>query len=155
MNSIVNGNELMKKIDALPKELVGEIFDFLPLDTLKLTNKSYYKTHNIQFIENIERRKYNFRMDSYIKFILRNDHHYLFGLLYHDYHQKWKGKKKWKYKNVYFDSIFDYIKHLGRYKYKSHKCIMVIENENISASNNKFVRYCNKKIPMNNSRWTN
>lgn len=155
MNSIDNENELMKKIDLLPKELVGEIFDFLSLNMLKLTNKSYYEMYNKKLIENIDNRNYNFKMDSYIKFILRNDYYYLFGLLYHDYHSKWKGKKKWKYKNVYFDSIFDYIKHMSRYKYGSHKCVMVIENENILSSNNKFVRYCNKKIPMNNSRWTN
>ena len=155
MNSIIYKNGLMDKIDLLPKELVGEIFDFLPLETLKLTNKLYYESYNTLFIRDINNRQYNFKMDTYIKFILRNDYSYLFKLLYNDYYQTWMGKKKWKFKNVYFDSMFDYIKHMGRYRYNAHKCIMIIENEMNAITNNKFVRYCNKKIPMNNSRWKN
>jgi hypothetical protein len=143
------------RLNKLPEDLVNYIYEYIPKNVLKYTNKQLFEREYITFISDVRgishiNKAYNFKLDSYLRFVIRNDFDYLFKLVYNLNFYMWQKTKKWRYKNVYFDSILDYMTHITRYQYKSKKCINYIMNE----KNNKCVRYVNKKISNNNNkRW--
>ena len=150
-----NTIELFNKLNKIPEDIVNYIYEYIPITVLKYTNKNMFEREYESFISDIRgishiNKAYNFKLDTYLRFVIRNDYDYLFKLLYNLNFNVWQKTKKWRYKNVYFDSMLDYMTHIARYQYKSKKCINFLMNE----KNNKYVRYVNKKISNNNNkRW--
>lgn len=143
------------RINKLPEDLVNYIYEYIPKNVLKYTNKKMFEEEYSPFISDVRgishiNKAYNFKLDTYLRFVIRNDFDYLFKLVYNINFSMWQKTKKWRYKNVYFDSILDYMTHITRYQYKSKKCInYIMDDKNI-----KCVRYVNKKISNNNNkRW--
>ena len=133
------------KINSLPEDIVGEIFSFIPLKFLSLSNKknwdSYYK---FKICHNLHKNQ-----GSYWRFLLRNDNDFIFSEYLVYYFPIFIKRKKLIYKGKIFQSKIDLMNYLSTYIFSSPKCKNII---------NKFMKKDGlvfKKIKTKIHKWTN
>ena len=133
------------EINNLPEDIVGEIFSFIPLKLLSLTNKqnwdAYYKEKTCN---NIHKNQ-----ASYWRFLLRNDNQFVFGEYLVYYFPIFIKKKKILYNGKIFQRKIDLMNYLSIFIFNSPKCRNIIK---------KFMKKEGlefKKIKTKINKWTN
>ena len=133
------------EINSLPEDMVGEIFSFIPLKLLSLTNKQNWDAHyKIKTCNNIHKNQ-----SSYWRFLLRNDNSFVFNEYLTYYFPIFIKKKKNLYKGKIFQSKIDLMNYLSTYIFNSPKCKSIIR---------KFMKkegLVFKKIKTKINKWTN
>jgi hypothetical protein len=131
------------QINKLPEDMVGEIYSFIPLKSLSLTNKFYWK------------RYYKIKINqkslttSYWRFLLRYDYSFIFKEYLEYYFIYFIKNKKVIYQNKIFPRKVELIKYLSTFVFNSQKC------KNILAlfMRNKGLVF--KRIKTRFNKWTN
>ena len=134
----------LMQIIQLPEDIVGEIFSFLPLKSLSLTNKFYWKkNYDIKSSSEI------MKQSSYWRQLLRYDNVFVFQH-YLDYMFPYLIKMK---RVIYQDKIFprkvELIKYLSTFIFESHKCRNILEQ----FMKRKGLVF--KRIKTKFNKWTN
>ena len=111
------------EINNLPEDIVGEIYSFVPLKLLSLTNKqnwdAYYK---VKTCNNIHKTQ-----SSYWRFLLRNDNQFVFGEYLVYYFPIFIKKKKIVYNSKIFQRKIDLMNYLSTFVFNSPKCRNIIK----------------------------
>ena len=133
------------EINSLPEDMVGEIYSFLPLKFLSLTNKqnwdAYYK---VKTCNNIHKNQ-----AAYWRFLLRNDNQFVFNEYLVYYFPIFIKKKKILYNGKIFQRKIDLMNYLSTFIFNSPKCKNIIK---------KFMKkegLVFKKIKTKINKWTN
>ena len=133
------------EINSLPEDVVGEIYSFLPLKFLSLTNKqnwdAYYK---VKTCNNIHKNQ-----AAYWRFLLRNDNQFVFNEYLVYYFPIFIKKKKILYNGKIFQRKIDLMNYLSTFVFNSPKCRNIIK---------KFMKkegLVFKKIKTKINKWTN
>jgi len=134
----------LTQINKLPEDIVGEIFSFLPLKSLSLTNKFYWKkNYKIKSSSEI------IKLSSYWRHLLRYDNDFVFEQ-YLVYMFSYLIKKK---RLIYQDKIFprkvELIKYLSIFIFESTKCKNILEE----FMRNQGLVF--KRIKTKSNKWTN
>ena len=131
-------------IIQLPEDIVGEIFSFLPLESLSLTNKFYWKTNY-----KIKASGEIIKQSTYWRYLLRYDSDFIFKE-YLDYMFSYLIKNK---RTIYQDKIFsrkvDLIKYLSTFIFESTKCKNILDE----FMRNRGLVF--KRIKTRFNKWTN
>jgi hypothetical protein len=132
------------QINQLPEDIVGEIFSFLPLKSLSLTNKFYWKkNYKIKSSSEI------IKLSSYLRHLLRADNDFVFEQ-YLVYMFSYLTKMK---RLIYQDKIFprkvEMIKYLSIFIFESTKCKNILEE----FMRNQGLVF--KRIKTKSNKWTN
>ena len=135
------------RINQLPEDLVGEILQFIPLETLSLSNKKYWKDNYKKKLNTSSNAQIG--RTSYWRFLLRFDYSFIFKA-YLDYYFSYFIKQK---RIIYQDKIFprkvELIKYLSTFVFESQKCRIILEN---FMRKNGLVF---KRIKTRFNKWTN
>jgi hypothetical protein len=127
---------------TLPEDIVGEIFKFIPIKYLKLTNKNNYITNYNYY----NQEKMNI---SYYRFLIRNDSDFIFELLIQLHFNNFLKKKKITYKSKIFPRIIELLRYFTCFVFQSPKCKNIIEH------NMKMRKLVFKKIRLKSNKWSN
>jgi hypothetical protein len=146
--------DIITQINGLPCEIKNIIFDLLPNNQKIFLNKRYYKKFHY-LIRNIiiNHGTYN-GVESYIRYIIRNDYYFPFERLIEENFNKWLYMKRYAYKDMIFPS---YIKFLIYYctEFGSSACLnKLITNENYIKLFGIFKKE-HKNIINTSIRWIN
>tara|TARA_R110001592_G_scaffold63132_1_gene193325 strand:- start:407 stop:814 length:408 start_codon:yes stop_codon:yes gene_type:complete len=131
------------KINKLPEDMVGEIYSFIPLKSLSLTNKFYWK------------RYYKIKVNqeslttSYWRFLLRYDYSFIFKEYLEYYFIYFIKNKKVIYQNKIFPRKVELIKYLSTFVFNSQKCKNILD----LFMRNKGLVF--KRIKTRFNKWTN
>ena len=129
------------KINKLPEDMVGEIYSFIPIKSLSLTNKYYWKNHY--------KSKSNIKISSYYRYLLRYDYSYIFNNYLDIYFPFFIKNKKLIYQDKIFPRKIELLKYLSTFVFDSQKCKEVID---IYMKKNGLVF---KRIKIRFNKWTN
>ncbi len=127
MNKELN---ILKQIDKLPNEIVSLIQDYLPDKvTFFLTRESYLKNHQ-QIRKFIPKHKY----EEYIRYIIRRDNIFVFGILLMENYLNWIRMNNYLYNNeIYINYIyFTYFYALEHESVKIYQYLGVVFRGNTS-----------------------
>ena len=131
------------QINLLPEDIVGEIFSFIPLKSLSLSNKFHWR-------ENYKNRlKSSALTSSYWRFLLRHDYSYIFNEYLEYYFPYFIKRKRIIYQDKIFPRKVELIQYLSTFVFDSQKCKRVLE---------RFMRKDRlvfKRIRTKFSKWTN
>ena len=96
-------DELIKKINKLPQELIGLIKEYVPKKEFIFTNRENYKLYHylIPIKPNI--------FDDYIKDMIKRDNEYILNSIIRENYKKWYEKGKVWYKNMSFGNYLYFI----------------------------------------------
>ena len=130
------------KINKLPEDMVGEIYSFIPIKSLSLTNKYYWKKN---YIKKIQQKP----LASYWRFLLRYDYSYIFNNYLDIYFPFFIKNKKLIYQDKIFPRKIELLKYLSTFVFDSQKCKEVID---IYMKKNGLVF---KRIKIRFNKWTN
>jgi len=129
------------KINKLPEDMVGEIYSFIHIKSLSLTNKYYWKKHY--------KSKSNIKISSYYRYLLRYDYSYIFNNYLDIYFPFFIKNKKLIYQDKIFPRKIELLKYLSTFVFDSQKCKEVID---IYMKKNGLVF---KRIKIRFNKWTN
>ena len=129
------------KINKLPEDMVGEIYSFISIKSLSLTNKYYWKKHY--------KSKSNIKISSYYRYLLRYDYSYIFNNYLDIYFPFFIKNKKLIYQDKIFPRKIELLKYLSTFVFDSQKCKEVID---IYMKKNGLVF---KRIKIRFNKWTN
>jgi len=134
----------LTQINQLPEDIVGEIFSFLSLKSLSLTNKFYWKkNYKIKSTSEI------IKLSSYWRHLLRCDNNFVFEqYLVYMFSYLIKNKRL-----IYQDKIYprkvELIKYLSTFVFQSTNCKNILEE----FMRNKGLVF--KRIKTKSNKWTN
>ena len=100
---------LTEKILLLPEELVDIIHSYIPNQVILWTCREKYFTHH-SLVYNILTIEY----DTYIRNILRNDYHILFGVVLRENFNRWTIFKKYRYRQNVYKNYFTFLLEFSR-----------------------------------------
>ena len=156
--------DILKKINLLPEEITLYIKNFLSDKSLLLTNKKDYEENIMKvrflyhnkllcknFLYNTETGYYS-RLDSYINYLIKNDFHYVFGLLIHYKYKQWINIKRYRYKGYLHRNYLEFLNHLCITS-ESTKCRNILKKAESFIPLLRKKRH--KKIRHINNTWTN
>ena len=129
------------KINKLPEDMVGEIYSFIHIKSLSLTNKYYWKKHY--------KSKSNIKISSYYRYLLRDDYSYIFNNYLDIYFPFFIKNKKLIYQDKIFPRKIELLKYLSTFVFDSQKCKEIID---IYMEKNGLVF---KRIKTRFNKWTN
>jgi hypothetical protein len=129
------------KINKLPEDMVGEIYSFIHIKSLSLTNKYYWEKHY--------KSKSNIKISSYYRYLLRYDYSYIFNNYLDIYFPFFIKNKKLIYQDKIFPRKIELLKYLSTFVFDSQKCKEVID---IYMKKNGLVF---KRIKIRFNKWTN
>jgi len=134
-------------IKKIPSELKNDIYSFLPEIVTLFLNKDYYVTNHPVVRKYIKKNEY----ENYIRAMIRQDNHFVFGLLIAENFERWLFFKKYVYKKTMFSN---YIYFLQEYCIinESDKCKQIVKSYLINSGLSKNQH---KKNTSMNIRWTN
>lgn len=148
---------LLEKINTIPMDIVLLIKEYIQIDVLLITNKTFYKKNLMLERFNkfkkgpIIKRFYNISIDTYVNRIIKKDLNYIFQLLIEYKYKHWIKLKKYKYRGHKFSNYIYFLEQLCITS-NSNKCKNLIKDY---EKNNSIVRKKHKKIKHINNRWTN
>ena len=137
------------ELKEMPEDVLGVIYDFLPIATIYTLKKNLFALHYPTVISRLSPTKFQ----SYVRNIIRNDYDFQLLYLLKQNFQKWNKQSSWKYKHHTFPSYMVFLKLLS-IEYNSTRCRQLIDNylkDNISLSKKKK----HKKIRHKNIKWSN
>ena len=131
------------KINKLPEDMVGEIYSFIPLKSLSLTNKFYWKRYYKIKVnqESLTTSDWRFLLRYYYSFIIKEYLEYYFIYFIKN--------KKVIYQNKIFPRKVELIKYLSTFVFNSQKCKNILE----LFMRNKGLVFKRMKTRFN--KWTN
>jgi hypothetical protein len=121
--------------------MVGEIYSFIHIKSLSLTNKYYWKKHY--------KLKSNIKISSYYRYLLRDDYSYIFNNYLDIYFPFFIKNKKLIYQDKIFPRKIELLKYLSTFVFDSQKCKEIID---IYMEKNGLVF---KRIKTRFNKWTN
>ena len=130
------------KINKLPEDMVGEIYSFIPLKYLSVTNKYYWKKN---YKIKIEQQTL---LDQYCRFLLRYDYSFVFKEYLEYYFVFFIKNKKFSYQDKIFPRKVELIKYLSTFVFDSQKCKEIID---VFMKNKGLVF---KRIKTRFNKWT-
>tara|TARA_B110001450_G_scaffold218559_1_gene213081 strand:+ start:505 stop:909 length:405 start_codon:yes stop_codon:yes gene_type:complete len=130
------------KINKLPEDMVGEIYSFIPIKSLSLTNKYYWKKN---YIKKIQQKP----LASYWRFLLRYDYSFIFREYLEYYFVFFIKNKKVIYQDKIFPRKIELIKYLSTFVFDSQKCKKILD---IFMRKKGLVF---KRIKTRFNKWTN
>ena len=148
---------LLEKINTIPMDIVLLIKEYIQIDVLLITNKTFYKKNLMLERFNkfkkgpIIKRFYNISIDTYVNRIIKKDLNYIFQLLIEYKYKHWIKLKNYKYRGHKFSNYIYFLEQLCITS-NSNKCRNLIKDY---EKNNSIVRKKHKKIKHINNRWTN
>ena len=132
------------QINQLPEVLVGEIFNFIPLKSLSLTNKTNWKRYY-----NIKSDTEIIKLSSYWRFLLRYDYVFVFKHYLDNMFPYLIKMKRVIYQDKIFPRKVELIQYLSTFIFESPKCKSIL---NQFMTNNGLVF---KRIKTKSNKWTN
>ena len=137
------------ELAKMPEDIIGVIYEFLPITTLYTLNKNLFSLHYPTVLSTASATKFK----SYVRNIIRNDYDFKLSHLLKLNYQKWNKQSSWKYKRHTFPSYMVFLKLLST-EYNSTRCRQLIDNylkNDLSLSKKKK----HKKIRHKNIKWSN
>ena len=134
----------LSQINQLPEVLVGEIFKFLPLKSLFLTNKSNWKRYY-----NIKSKTELVKLSSYWRFLLRYDYAFVFRQYLDNMFSYLIKNKRIIYQDKIFPRKVELIKYLSTFIFESTNCKNILDD----FMRNKGLVF--KRIKTRFNKWTN
>jgi hypothetical protein len=132
------------QINQLPEVLVGEIFNFLPLKSLSLTNKTNWKIYY-----NIKSKTELVKLSSYWRFLLRYDYAFVFRHYLDNMFSYLIKNKRIIYQDKIFPRKVELIKYLSTFIFESTNCKNILDD----FMRNKGLVF--KRIKTKFNKWTN
>ena len=132
------------QINQLPEVLVGEIFNFLPLKSLSLTNKTNWKRYY-----NIKSKTELVKLSSYWRFLLRYDYAFVFRQYLDNMFSYLIKNKRIIYQDKIFPRKVELIKYLSTFIFESTNCKNILDD----FMRNKGLVF--KRIKTRFNKWTN
>jgi hypothetical protein len=132
------------QINQLPEVLVGEIFNFLPLKSLSLTNKTNWKRYY-----NIKSKTELVKLSSYWRFLLRYDYAFVFRHYLDNMFSYLIKNKRIIYQDKIFPRKVELIKYLSTFIFESTNCKNILDD----FMRNKGLVF--KRIKTRFNKWTN
>jgi len=132
------------QINQLPEVLVGEIFNFLPLKSLSLTNKTNWKRYY-----NIKSKTELVKLSSYWRFLLRYDYAFVFKHYLDNMFSYLTKNKRIIYQDKIFPRKVELIKYLSTFIFESTNCKNILDD----FMRNKGLVF--KRIKTRFNKWTN
>ena len=132
----------------LPTDVINyKIFNYLTLDSLKLTCKKYW----LQYYNKKSEVLISLN-NSYYRYLIRKNLFFVFDIYFNKLIEKHniinvKKKKKYKYKNMIFSNKIDEIIYYSRNN--NNNCQEIIQK------NKKKLKKKFKKTKQKNNKWTN
>lgn len=133
----------ISNINQLPEDLIGEIYKFIPLSSLSLTNKENWKSNYNNNIKSSE------LSSSYWRFLLRYDMDFIFSHYIDYYFPIFIKRKRVIYQDRIFPRKIELIKYLSTFVFESQKCKVILDN---FMTKNGLVF---KRIKTKSNKWTN
>jgi len=114
-------NELIKKINVLPTELVSLIKEYIPQKNLVFVDRTNYSLYHHLL------KRYIPKYENYIRDMIRRDNYFVFENIVRENYKKWFEIKSYIYKNMVFKN---YIYFINNYciENQSPKCRFFINN---------------------------
>jgi len=151
-NNVINNNNaentyenLIKKINKLPYELVNEIKDFLPKHKLIFTNKENYSKYHPLIYNLIPKRD----TANYIRDIICRDNELAFKQILQEKYNIWIQYNKYVFKNIIYSSYITFIRDLCITN-ESTKCKNIL---NDYLKEQGFTENQHKKNIIKHIRW--
>lgn len=100
-------DELMKRINNLPTEIINQIKIYIPGLFLIFVNKSYYFENHTYLLKEIYLQK---RYDKYVRKLICRDNYFVFHLVLRE-NSKYNGNalKKYLYKNNEYTNFYYFL----------------------------------------------
>lgn len=115
---------MLNLISLLPQEIKEIIYNFIPME------QKCYLTKNL-FVDYYKKKIKNIPLyQSYIRYIIRNNHVFIFNLNLHNNYKHWFNLKNWNYNNRNYKNYILYIKD---YTNKQNKQFMYQSIKNIET----------------------
>ena len=133
----------ISNINQLPEDLIGEIYKFISLSSLSLTNKYNWKSNYNNKLKSSE------LSSSYWRFLLRYDMNFIFSHYIDYYFPIFIKRKRVIYQDRIFPRKVELIKYLSTFVFESQKCKVILDN---FMTKNGLVF---KRIKTKSNKWTN
>ena len=133
----------ISNINQLPEDLIGEIYKFISLSSLSLTNKYNWKSNYNNKLKSSE------LSSSYWRFLLRYDMDFIFSNYIEYYFPVFIKRKRVIYQDRVFPRKIELIKYLSTFVFESQKCKAILDK---FMTKNGLVF---KRIKTKFNKWTN
>ena len=143
MSNIIISDELLKKINKLPEDLIYIIQSYIPdIVTLFLTKKDYLEKHAL-VKKYINKRN----IENYIRCMIRQDNNFVFNQLLKENYKRWINMKKCYYKNCIYSNYINFLESysIDNESTKCRKTIVELFNE-LGLSKNQHKKNVSKYI---------
>jgi len=137
-----NSKYFFENIEILPRDLLGNIFCYIPKSSIMfLTKEKYIESHHLirQFISKI-------KIEQYIRTMVRQDNDFVFTYLLIENYKRWLNMKKYYYKEAIYSNYLHFLESYA-IDNKSTNCrkliIKLFQEEGLSKNQHKknTVRY--------------
>ena len=117
---------MLSKISLLPQEIKEIIYYFIPIEQKCYLSKNIFINYYKEKIKGIP------FYDSYIRYVIRNNHIFIFNLNILSNYNHWFNLKNWKYNNCIYKNYLMYIKEYTNKQNKQnlYQMIKSIETNN-------------------------
>lgn len=142
---------ILEQINLIPIELMRYIKDYLPITTLKCSNRNNFNIYFDKKVnENIKLiyKKWN---TTYFKNVIKSDNHFVFDILLKNNFLFFKKKHCGVYKSQVFPTYLELFNFFC-IKYKSQRCRKAL---NDILNENGYEKKRVKKIRLKHNRWSN
>lgn len=133
----------MKSADILIDDVLGVIFDFIPITTKRMLNKQW---HNKYTAPNPK------RMNTFMRAVIRHDQYFIFEYYLTINYTKWRKISPWLYKNMKFHNYIEFIRYLCC-EHTSGRCQCKLKALEDKLKPNRKKKY--KKMKIRSIRWNN
>jgi len=96
---------ILKKINALPDDIIKNIKQFISKKVLVFLNKTNYLLYHFTI------KQYIINYENYIRDTIRRDNDFVFDKILIENYKKWIIIKKYTYKNIIFNNYLNFTNH--------------------------------------------
>ncbi len=114
-------DELIKKINKLPEELIGLIKEYVPKKEFIFTNRENYKLYH--YLMPIKPKLF----DDYVKDMINRDNEYVLNSIIRENYEKWVKQGRIYYKNMSFGNYLYFILNYA-INCESENCLKIISD---------------------------
>ena len=134
----------INNIIMLPDELINHIYDYInPISLIFTSKENYFKYHYLL------KEKIKDRYESYIREIIRRDNIFSMRVIINENIKIWNNIKKYRYKNILYNSYFDFLLQYALNNYSNKIANLILE----TTENNGLKKNTHKKNIKINSKW--
>ena len=138
--------------EIIPEVLCSNIYDFIPLNVIYLTNKRDYIVHKKEKYASLcQNKSKNGLTKSYITKLIKNDYHFIFNILLENRFKMWYKAWKIKYKGNILPCFIELLNYIC-IENKSDRCRRLIQNK---LKEKGIRKNKHKRIRIINNTWSN